>query len=53
MRIDAAHAAESKEGVRLGRLSDSMHTEMGRINRLVAEHSAKQQALADANFITP
>lgn len=51
-RIDAAHAAEKKEGVRLARLSDAMHTAMGRINRLVAEHSEKQQALADENFLT-
>ena len=46
VRIDAAHAAEKKEGVRLARLSDSMHTEMGKINRLVSEHGERQQALA-------
>jgi hypothetical protein len=52
VRIDAAHAAEKKEGVRLARLSDSMHTEMGKINRLVSEHGERQQALADENFLT-
>jgi len=29
-----------------------MHTEMSKINRLVAEHATKQQELADENFLT-
>ena len=52
VRIDATHAAEKREGVRLARLSDSMHTEMGKINRLVSEHGERQQSLADENFLT-
>jgi len=52
VRIDAQFEAEQKEVVQLSRSSDSMHTEMSKINRLVAEHATKQQELADENFLT-
>jgi len=52
IRIDAQYEAERKEVIRLSRFSDSIHTEMSKINRLVAEHMTKQQELADDNFLT-
>ena len=52
VRIDAQYEAEKKEVTRLSRVSDAMHTEMSKINRLVSEHAQKQQQLADENFLT-
>jgi len=52
VRIDAQDEAVQKEIRQLGRLSDNMHIEMAKINRLVSEHGEKQQLLADENFLT-
>ena len=52
VRIDAQYESVQKEIRQLGRLSDGMHIEMAKINRLVSEHGEKQQQLADENFLT-
>ena len=48
MRMDAQHESRVKALRELGRASDHMHLEMGKINRLVNEHAEKQQVLADS-----
>ena len=44
--MDAQHESRVKALRELGRASDHMHLEMGKINRLVNEHAEKQQVLA-------
>ena len=51
MRIEAQFAAQHKELRELERGANGMHNAMGKINRLLAEHAQKQQALADDNFL--
>ncbi len=51
--MDAQHESRVKALRELGRASDHMHLEMGKINRLVNEHAEKQQVLADARDSTP
>jgi len=46
--MDAQHESRVKALRELGRASDHMHLEMGKINRLVNEHAEKQQVLADS-----
>jgi len=48
MRMDAQHESRVKALRELGRASDHMHLEMGKINRLVNEHAEKQQVFADS-----
>ena len=49
--MDAQHESRVKALRELGRASDHMHLEMGKINRLVNEHAEKQQVLADDNYL--
>ena len=51
LRMDAQHESRVKALRELGRASDHMHLEMGKINRLVNEHAEKQQVLADDSFL--
>ena len=50
--MDAQHESRVKALRELGRASDHMHLEMGKINRLVNEHAEKQQVLADSRDST-
>jgi len=51
LRIASHFETENKELREIERLTGGLHIEMGKINRLVAEHAEKQVALADDNFL--
>jgi len=51
IRIARQFEAEEKEGRDIERTTSALHIEMSKINRLVAEHQAKQVQLADDNFL--
>lgn len=51
MRIESQFVAQEKQLRELDRGANVMHNEMGKINRLLADHAQKQQALADDNFL--
>jgi chromosome segregation ATPase len=50
-RVDGQAERVAKEITELERGTASMHTEMSKINTLLAEHTEKQQVLADDNFV--
>jgi len=50
-RIEAQYERQAKELRELERGTASMHNEMSKINQLLAEHTDKQQVLADDNFM--
>jgi len=51
MRIASQFETQNKELRDLERMTGGLHIEMGKINRLVAEHQDKQVQLADDNFL--
>jgi len=50
-RIEGQFERENRALKELERGSSSFHNEMSKINQLLAEHTGKQQALADDNFL--
>ena len=44
------HACQARELRELDRGAASLHNEMSKINQLLADHSTKQQGLADDNY---
>jgi len=50
-RIEAQFEKQNRELRELERGSASLHNEMSKINQLLADHSHKQQSLADDNYI--
>merc|ERR1712072_1017297 len=51
LRIAGQFETQTKELRELERSTSLQHNEMGKINRLLSDHSARQVALADDNFL--
>ena len=50
-RIDKQHERQAKELRELERGTSNMHNELSKINTLLSDHQAKQQSLADDNYV--